>query len=153
MLYAGIVRLGWIAVFSVATVACVRAAEPPADAVGLVKNVSGVVMVVRAGGTVPATAGASLFVADRIEAASGASAGIVFKDGTLLTVGPATRLQLRDYVFEPKDARYAFDVYLDKGSAIYASGRIGKLAPASVRLESPTATVGVRGTRFIIQAD
>ncbi|MEO5732902.1 MAG: FecR family protein [Rubrivivax sp.] len=131
----------------------ISAAETPVESVGLLKNVSGVVTIERVGGSVRATAGAPLFVSDRIEAASGAAAGIVFKDGTLLTVGPATRIQVRDYVFEPKDARYAFDVYLDKGSAIYASGRIGKLAPDAVRLESPTATVGVRGTRFIIQAD
>ncbi len=123
------------------------------ESVAIVKNVSGSIVVQRDGGEVVASAGTPLFVADLIRSAPGASAGIVFKDGTLLTVGPATRVQVRDYVFEPKAARYAFGLYLDKGSAVYSSGKIGKLAPESVRLDSPTATVGVRGTRFIIRAE
>lgn len=130
-----------------------HAADPAPASVGIVKSVSGTVMIVRGSDPLRATDGAPLFVADRIDSAPGATAGIVFKDGTLLTVGPATRIQVRDYVFEPAASRYAFGVYLEQGSAIYASGRIGKLAPETVRLESPTATVGVRGTRFIIQAD
>lgn len=123
------------------------------DAVAIVKNVSGRIVVQRDGGDLTAAAGTPLFVADQIRSASGASAGIVFKDGTLLTLGPATQVQVRDYVFEPQAARYAFGLYLDHGSAIYASGKIGKMAPDSVRLDSPTATVGVRGTRFIIRAE
>ena len=77
----------------------------------------------------------------------------MFKDGTLLTVGSATEVQIRDYVFEPKMAKYEFSVYLSKGTAIYSSGKIGKLSPQSVRVDTPTATVGVRGTRFIITAE
>lgn len=123
------------------------------DHVALFKSVSGKVSVVRERGTVEAQAGSTLFVADRLLAAPGASAGIVFKDGTLLTLGPGAELLVRDYVFEPREARYAFSVYLAKGSAVYSSGKIGKLAPESVTVSSPVATVGVRGTHFIINAE
>ncbi|MET1024384.1 MAG: FecR domain-containing protein, partial [Pseudoxanthomonas sp.] len=60
---------------------------------------------------------------------------------------------VRDYVFEPKEAKFSFSLYLDKGSAIYESGKIGRLAPESVKIDTPTATVGVRGTRFLIEAN
>ena len=73
--------------------------------------------------------------------------------GTRLTLGPGSELLVRDYVFEPRQARYAFSVHLAKGQAIYSSGKIGKLAPGSVKVSSPMATVGVRGTTFIIQAE
>lgn len=128
-------------------------AHAEGDHVALLKNVAGKVSIVRDSGAVEAAAGSTLFVADRLVAAPGASAGIVFKDGTLLTLGPGADLLVRDYVFEPKQARYAFSVYLAKGSAIYSSGKIGKLAPESVQVNSPLATVGVRGTRFIINAE
>ena len=49
--------------------------------------------------------------------------------------------------------KYAFSLYLDKGPAIYESGKIGKLAPEVVKVETPKATVGVRGTRFLIETD
>ena len=143
------VKAGWL----LALCCAAGPALAEGESVAIVKNVSGSIVVQRDSGELAAAAGTQLFVADRIRSGAGASAGIVFKDGTLLTVGPATRIQVRDYVFEPKEARYAFGLYLDKGSAVYSSGKIGKLAPESVRLDSPTATVGVRGTRFIIQAE
>lgn len=139
-----------------AFVATASAAPPtPADDahVALFKTVDGPVRVVRDNATLPATSGMTLFVADRVVSDAGASAGIVFKDGTLITVGASTDVKVRDYVFQPKEAKYAFSMYLAKGSAIYSSGKIGKLSPESVKVDTPTSTVGVRGTRFIVQAD
>lgn len=121
--------------------------------VALIKNLTGAVQVQRAGAVLPAEAGTRLQVDDTLVSAPGAAAGVVFRDGTLLSVGPASQVRLREYVFEPKASKYRFDLYLAKGSAIYASGRIGKLAPESVRVDTPTATVGVRGTRFLIEAE
>lgn len=123
------------------------------DHIALLKNVAGAITVERMGASVEASSGMVLFVADRLISQPGASAGIVFKDGTLLTLGPSAQLQLRDYAFRPKEAKYAFDVFLARGSAIYSSGKIGKLAPEAVKVGTPTATVGVRGTRFIIEAE
>lgn len=121
--------------------------------VATLKNVAGNIDIARKDGTLDAVSGMTLFVSDRIISSAGASAGIVFKDGTLLTVGPSTDIQVRDYAFEPKQAKYDFFVYLAKGAAIYSSGMIGKLSPESVRVGTPTATIGIRGTRFIIEAD
>lgn len=123
------------------------------DHIGLFKNVTGSMKIARNGELLDAAPGANLFTSDKVISGINASAGIVFKDGTLLTVGPSTEIQLRDYVFEPKVANYQFGMYLAKGTAIYSSGKIGKISPESVRLDTPTATVGVRGTRFIITAE
>ena len=123
------------------------------DHVALFKNVNGSMKIARNGEMLDAVPGGNLFTSDKVVSGVGGSAGIVFKDGTLLTVGSATEVQIRDYVFEPKMAKYEFSVYLSKGTAIYSSGKIGKLAPQSVRVDTPTATVGVRGTRFIITAE
>lgn len=125
------------------------AAEPH---VALVKSVSGGVSIVQGGATRAAAGGSQLHVSDRLITAPGATAAIVFKDGTMLTLGGGADVQLRDYLFAPKAGRYAFSLYLDKGSAIYESGKIGKLAPEVVKVETPKATVGVRGTRFLIEA-
>ena len=121
--------------------------------VAIFKNVSGGLKVERNGASLDATPGMQLFMSDKVVSDSGSSAGMVFKDGTLLTVGPSTEIQIRDYLFEPKNSKYEFSVYLAKGTAIYSSGKIGKLSPESVKVNTPTATVGVRGTRFIINAD
>jgi hypothetical protein len=123
------------------------------DHAALVKSVAGDVKITRQHDTVAVTGGTTLRVSDRVVTAPGASVAIVFKDGTLLTLGAGADIVVRDYVFVPKDDKFAFSLYLAKGSAIYESGKIGKLSPQSVKIETPKATVGVRGTRFLIEAN
>ena len=136
-----------------ATWGLASAAAAQEDHVAIFKNVAGGVKVVRSNADLNAAPGMGLFKSDRVVSDAGASAGLVFRDGTTLTVGSSTDVAIRDYAFEPKDSRYAFAVYMAKGTAIYSSGKIGKLAPAAVMVETPKAAVGVRGTRFIIQAE
>lgn len=123
------------------------------DHAALVKSVNGDVQVTRHSHAFKASSGTTLLVSDRVVTAPGASAAIVFEDGTLLTLGPGADILVRDYVFEPKNGKFSFSLYLAKGSAIYESGKIGKMSPQSVKVETPRATVGVRGTRFLIEAD
>ena len=127
--------------------------QPGVEHAALVKAVTGVVTIVRQHTRFPATAGSTLRVADRVLTGPGASAAIVFRDGTLLTLGAQADVLVRDYVFAPKEGKFAFALYLAKGSAIYESGKIGKLAAPAVKIDTPKATVGVRGTRFLIEAD
>lgn len=129
------------------------AASANGEHVATFKNISGDIGIARNGTTLNAVSGSTLFVSDRIVSGTGSSAGIVFKDGTQLTLGPSTDIQVRDYAFEPKQAKFEFFVYLARGAAVYSSGMIAKLAPESVKVATPTATIGVRGTRFIIEAD
>lgn len=117
------------------------------------KNVSGNIDIARSDARLDAVSGMPLFVSDRIVSGAGSSAGIVFNDGTQLTVGPSTDIEVRDFTFEPMQSRYEFFVYLARGAAIYTSGMIGRFAPEAVKVATPTATIGIRGTRFIIQAD
>ncbi len=157
--YLSLLALVWLACLTMpAHAAEARAVEGPAvedhaieDHAALVKSVQGNVKVTRQHATFDATSGTTLQVADRIVTAPGASAAIVFRDGTLLTLGSGADILVRNYVFAPKDNKFAFSLYLAKGSAIYESGKIGKLSPQSVTVQTPKATVGVRGTRFLIE--
>jgi hypothetical protein len=123
------------------------------DHAALIKSVHGDVKITRAHENIEAASGATLLVSDHVTTANGASAAIVFRDGTLLTLGSGADILVRDYVFEPRNGKFSFDLFLAKGSAIYESGKIGKLSPQSVKVETPKATVAVRGTRFLIEAD
>ena len=154
----------FLSLLAMASLACLVMPAHAADAkvadahaitehAALVKSVTGVVKVTRQHDTFDATGGTTLQVSDRIVTAPGGSAAIVFRDGTLLTLGSGADILVRDYVFAPKDNKFAFSLYLAKGSAIYESGKIGKLSPQSVRVETPKATVGVRGTRFLIETN
>jgi len=39
---------------------------------------------------------------------------------------------------------------ISRGTMAYLSGLIGKLAPEAARFETPSTTIGIRGTRFAV---
>lgn len=124
-----------------------------ANDTGIIKTKSGTVHLVRNGRQVPALPAMPLKDKDIIMTGTRGFAGLLFKDGTVITLGPSSEFTIQTYIFEPKDHAYFFSFFMNKGSLIYNSGRIGKLSPQSVRLATPKATVGIRGTRFIVDLD
>jgi hypothetical protein len=100
------------------------------DHAALVKTVTGVVNVTRQHDTFAATGGTTLRVSDRVVTAPGASAAIVFRDGTLLTLGSGADIVVRDYVFAPKDDKFAFSVYLARGGGDLRVGQDRQVVPA-----------------------
>jgi hypothetical protein len=121
--------------------------------VALFKNVSGNVKIIRDKAEIVPVAGTQIMRSDIVVSGPHSSGGIVFRDGTLLTVGASTEIEITRYMFQPEEAKYDFSLYMKKGTAIYSSGKLGKLSPESVSLNTPRAAVGVRGTRFIVKTD
>lgn len=125
------------------------AAEPVV--VGSVKMVEGSCYVVREGTQLPLHGGERLFLADTLRTGPDGALGALLRDNTALTLGPDTELAVERFAFEPARGELEMVLRLLKGMASYLSGQIAKLAPDTVRFETPTATVGVRGTRFLAQ--
>ena len=121
------------------------------EAVANVKTVSGAATVRRGQNVLTPVPGEALFVGDILLTGPDGGLGVTFIDGTRLSLGPGAEAKVAAYAFEPLDKRYAFDVYLAKGSGAYTSGKLSRLAPESVRFTTPQATVGVRGTRFLVE--
>lgn len=119
--------------------------------IGMLKTVSGDVKIKRSGSLVEPHPGDHLMITDTLISEDNGYAGIIFIDGTTITIGPGTEFEIASYQFKPEDEVYDFSMYLKKGTAIFNSGKIGKLSPDSVKLSTPRASVGIRGTRFIIK--
>ena len=126
-----------------------HAQEDPAN----LKSLSGKVTVQRNTMETPAVAGAGLQLGDIVKTGSDGAAGVSFLDGTRVSLGPSSELEIKNYRFVPQQQEYAFDVFMKKGSAVYSSGKLGKLSPSSIRFVTPQATVGVRGTKFLVKVD
>ena len=126
----------------------VLAQEAP-NSVGMVKNVSGNAHVVRDGRSLAATPGFELFLGDRVTTDSNGSMGIMLRDETALSLGASTDTSIEQFVFEPRENKLGMVLRVGRGIFCYLSGRIAKLAPGSVRIETPVATLGVRGTYFV----
>lgn len=56
-----------------------------------------------------------------------------------------------EYVFEPKDEKFSIFIKMIKGTFVYVSGAIGSLSPDSIKLETPSSIMAVRGTKMLIE--
>jgi hypothetical protein len=120
--------------------------------IGVVRNSAGSATVLRGGIALPATAGTRLHVGDTLGTGPDGSLGVLLRDNSSLSIGPSSSLVLRDFLFSPSEGKFSLLVRLSRGTMAYLSGLIGKLAPEKARFETPTATIGIRGTHFVVQA-
>jgi len=82
------------------------------------------------------------------------SSNITFKDDTKLKVTENSRLVIDDFVYDPKKSDAGkLAVKVGMGTVRYASGQIAKSNPQQVAINTPTATVAVRGTDFTMTVD
>lgn len=129
------------------------AAQAITEPVGSIKTLKGTAQITRGGAVVNAQIGAPIHQRDAIETAADSHIGIILRDDTCLSLGPNSRIDLKTYIFEPQESRYSVLIRILKGTLVYLSGVIGKLSPDSVQLETPDATIAIRGTRLLIQVE
>ena len=118
---------------------------------GTLKNVEGEVTLVREGRNLPAIPGGALREGDRIVTGRNSAAAATLQDGTVLSVGPNSSLDLTHYVFEPVSQNGSLLVNLLQGTVRMVTGIMGKSNPELIKLTTPTTVVGVRGTDFIVE--
>jgi len=124
--------------------------QQPVD-VGRIKVVTGSAFIVRAGALVPAQAGQAVFQADGLRTGAGGRVGITLRDDTRLSLGPNSEVRLDRFAYAPAESQVGFVLRIVRGVVAYVSGRIAKLSPDSIRLETPGAIVGVRGTTLAVR--
>jgi hypothetical protein len=80
--------------------------------------------------------------------------GITFEDDTKVRVTEHSKLVIDDFVYDPKSkgaGKLAMKVAL--GTVRYASGAVAKDNAKNVAINTPTATIAVRGTAFTMTVD
>jgi len=118
---------------------------------GIVKVVSGNVQLLRREQASAAHVGDRVFSGDRVVTAEGAAIGITLRDDTLLSLGPKSNFLLEQYNFDTSSGEGNVAVRVVKGTLRYVTGLIGKHAPERQQVLTPTATIGIRGTDFIVE--
>ena len=118
---------------------------------GRVKLVSGAAFIVRQKIATPARVGDVVFETDGLTTGADGKIGVTMKDETRISLGPGSEVRLDRFVYSPANGQFAFVLNIVRGIAAYVSGRIAKLSPDAVRLVTPSAIVGVRGTRLGIR--
>jgi hypothetical protein len=129
------------------------ASAQQATPAGHVKTLSGAAFVVRDSGTIPVKPGDAIFATDTLRTSADGKLGVTLRDDTRVALGPNSEMKVDRYVYEPGEGGLGMVLKFVRGVAVYVSGRMAKLAPDSVRLETPSGIVGVRGTTVAIRVE
>lgn len=121
--------------------------------IGRVKLVSGIATIERGGQKIAATSGLVLQKGDTIVTGKNGRIGVTFNDNTRFAAGPNSRVNVADYAFNDTTHQGQFLTRVDRGSLAIVSGQIAKSNRDAMRVKTPTALLGVRGTRFVVEVD
>lgn len=141
------------ALISLLLLASLSARAAGEAAIGQIKSASGEVTVLRGGVSQKVTAGDRVFQADVLATGPDGSVGITFADNSMMSLGPDSRLSLDQFVFDTTTHEGVFDSSLSSGTLAVKSGQIVKQTPEAMKVRTPGALLGVRGTEFVVRAD
>jgi len=139
-------RKTWIAVAILSLAAPAFAAD-----VGLVKVSKGNVQIQRGSAKLPAPVGAAIQTNDVIVTGADGSAGVTFTDNSLVSVGPNSVFAIDRYSFDSTTHQGEFEGNLRQGRLAAISGKMVKQSPESMKIRTPSAIMGVRGTEFVVE--
>lgn len=121
--------------------------------IGRVKTLQGQASIQTGTQRVNAAVGTPLYASSVVHTDKGATLGLSFRDGTLVTLGSDTRFAVEDYQYDPNASQFRFGAALLKGALSYLSGAIAKNRPEGVSVRTPTGVIGVRGTHFAAKVE
>lgn len=122
-----------------------------ADSAAIVKSVKGEANLIRQGKESNIKAADGLVSGDIITTQQETQLGILFHDGTALSIGPKSYISIDNYIFEPAKSKYDISLNMKKGTASFESGKMAKIAPEAVKFRVPDGVIGVRGTKFYVE--
>jgi hypothetical protein len=118
-----------------------------------INTVKGAASIERQAEAIPAKAGQRIYQGDTLKTGADGSLGVIFKDNTILSLGPESTIVIDEFLFNPAEDKLSFVTRLIRGTAACLTGVIAKLAPQAVRFETPVARVGLRGTKFLVSIE
>ena len=137
-------------IFPVAAIALL-AVSPARAEIARIKSSAGVAAIERGAGKMPATPGMQLLANDRLVTGKNGRISLSFIDNTRFSVGPNSRISVREFVYDRTRQRGSFLTQVDRGSLAIVSGHIAKSDRDAMKVRTPNSLLGVRGTRFIVE--
>ena len=130
------------------------AAAPAGNAsIGQIKNVAGQVSLLRNNNPVSAKPGDLVEEADVITTGADGSVGITLIDNARLSAGPNSRIELKQFRFNPTTQTGESLTEIRRGTLAIVSGQIAKRSPDAMKVQTPTSILGVRGTTFAVKVE
>ncbi len=131
---------------------CCGALAHAAQVAGTVLNLNGPLMVKKADGSIKALGQRSeVLEGDTLMTQQGTYARIKFVDDSEMTLKPNTTFKIENFSFDTAKPEADNAVFsLLKGGMRALTGLLGKRSKERFGLNTPTATIGIRGTTFLV---
>ncbi|MEQ1771527.1 MAG: FecR family protein [Devosia sp.] len=121
-----------------------------ADSVGSARDVDPQAEAALSGATRTLVVGADVFMGDKITTGEKGIVQILFADNTKLVVGPKSALTIDEYLLRNDNTATKVAIDLLGGSFRFITGDSPKSA---YEVNTPTGTIGVRGTKYDVYVD
>ena len=119
-----------------------------AQPIGHIDKVDGEVIAIRSDGTeVELEIGDPIFQGDVLKSGEDGAVGVVLADDTTFSMANNGEMVLDEMVYDPGTQEGSMDVSIVKGVFTFVSGQIAKTDPDAMTLDTPVATIGIRGTQ------
>ena len=122
-----------------------------AEEIGRIKGAVGDASIEREGESIKPKPGQVLQQSDVLQTGANGRVAATFVDNSRFSAGPNTRVELSKFAYDPTTEEGEFVTSVEKGSLAIISGKIAKSEPDAMKVKLPSAILGVRGTRFIVE--
>ncbi|MCF6245829.1 MAG: FecR family protein [Desulfobacula sp.] len=90
---------------------------------------------------------AAIYLHDTIKTTQG-RIQIIFKDKTIVTLGKKTQMKITRYIWQPDNPESEMETQINEGSFRIMGGSITKTAPQNFKTNTPSGTIGIRGSMY-----
>lgn len=136
---------------ALALVTCTAVWAADAPSIGQIKTATEPVWVMRGDARVPAAIGDAVYEKDVVETGKGGKVGITLSDNTMLSVGSESRLALDTFRFDSSALKGNLLANMQRGTLAVTTGDIARTAPDAMKIQTPSAVLGARGTDFLVR--
>ena len=141
-------HIRWL--IATAVVAAAASAQA-AEIIGRVLMAAGDVSAIRDGLEIPLQYTSPIELGDRVRTGSASHAQIRLTDESIISLRPQTEFAFTDYRYGGKEDGAERALFrLLKGGLRTITGLVGRRNHQNYRLETPTATIGIRGTHYVL---
>ena len=78
---------------------------------------------------------------------------IQFVDKTQISLTEHTQIEITEYVYDPNPSKSKMAMNFVSGTARFATGGLGLVPRENIAIQTPTASIGIRGTDFTTTVD
>jgi hypothetical protein len=119
--------------------------------IGHVSKLAGTATAIRNGVSVTLHNGDNVEKGDVVESGASSTLGITFIDGTVFGLSSNARMVLNEMVYDPNGSNNSSLLSLVAGTIAFIAGETAK--HGDMRVDTPVATMGIRGTAVLCEID